>query len=157
MAYTFSQQMRHLPVAEVLPTSAEYRWLTKWTGSVHRLLIENRVGVTLFLCLSDSELLRRYRTSRTYPAPVLVHIIKQHLELRVVTFQLDGILSKKRYLTGDSITEVDVGLYTILVRFDRIYYKRFNVRRIFKYCKEQSALSQFCCCCQIILVATYQR
>ncbi|KAK2169931.1 hypothetical protein NP493_1171g00011 [Ridgeia piscesae] len=42
---------------------------------------------------------------------------------------LDNILSTKKYLMGDNLTEVDVGLYTVLVRFDRIYYTKFKCNR----------------------------
>ena len=32
--------------------------------------------------------------------------------------RLEGILSKQRYLTGNTLTEADVRLFTTLVRFD---------------------------------------
>ena len=58
------------------------------------------------------------------------HVV--HSARLLFVLQLDGILSTKKYLTGDKLTEVDVGLYTILVRFDRVYYTKFKVRRLFK-------------------------
>ena len=41
--------------------------------------------------------------------------------------QVEGILSKSRYLTGDTITEADVRLFTTLVRFDMVYVGHFKV------------------------------
>ncbi len=48
---------------------------------------------------------------------------------------LEDILSEKRYLTGDRITEADWRLFTTLVRFDPVYVGHFkcNVRRIADY------------------------
>lgn len=42
--------------------------------------------------------------------------------------RVEGILSKQRYLTGASMTEADVRLYTTLVRFDPVYVGHFKVR-----------------------------
>uniref|UniRef100_A0A1X7TLZ6 GST C-terminal domain-containing protein n=1 Tax=Amphimedon queenslandica TaxID=400682 RepID=A0A1X7TLZ6_AMPQE len=49
--------------------------------------------------------------------------------------RVEGILSTKRYLTGPSITEADVRLYTTLVRFDPVYVGHFkcNKKRIVDY------------------------
>ncbi|MEB3356368.1 MAG: glutathione S-transferase family protein [Synechococcales bacterium] len=48
---------------------------------------------------------------------------------------LEGILSQKRYLTGDRPTEADWRLFTTLVRFDAVYVGHFkcNLRRIVDY------------------------
>lgn len=48
---------------------------------------------------------------------------------------LDRRLSRRRYLTGDAITEADWRLFTTLLRFDAVYYSHFkcNVRRIVDY------------------------
>ncbi|XP_019862073.1 PREDICTED: uncharacterized protein LOC100641865, partial [Amphimedon queenslandica] len=48
---------------------------------------------------------------------------------------VEGILSTQRYLTGASITEADVRLYTTLVRFDPVYVGHFkcNKKRIVDY------------------------
>ncbi len=49
--------------------------------------------------------------------------------------ELEKILSRSRYLTGDSITEADWRLFTTLVRFDPVYVGHFkcNLRRIADY------------------------
>ena len=41
--------------------------------------------------------------------------------------RVEGILSTRRYLTGATITEADVRLYTTLVRFDYVYVGHFKV------------------------------
>lgn len=48
---------------------------------------------------------------------------------------LEGILSKQRYLTGDTQTEADWRLWTTLLRFDPVYVGHFkcNIRRIADY------------------------
>lgn len=48
---------------------------------------------------------------------------------------LDGLLSRRRYLTGDRITEADWRLFTTLIRFDHVYFGHFkcNLRRITDY------------------------
>ena len=48
---------------------------------------------------------------------------------------LEGILSSKRFLTGNKITEADWRLFTTLVRFDAVYVGHFkcNVRRVADY------------------------
>lgn len=48
---------------------------------------------------------------------------------------VEGILSKSRYLTGDTLTEADWRLFTTLVRFDPVYYLHFkcNKHRIVDY------------------------
>ncbi|TQV89369.1 glutathione S-transferase family protein [Aliikangiella coralliicola] len=45
---------------------------------------------------------------------------------------LERLLSNKRYLTGDQITEADWRLFTTLVRFDPVYVGHFkcNIRRL---------------------------
>ncbi|WP_437181970.1 glutathione S-transferase family protein [Salirhabdus salicampi] len=43
--------------------------------------------------------------------------------------QLEGRLSKQRYLFGDYITDSDVRLYTTLVRFDIAYFTAFYANR----------------------------
>ncbi|XP_020611075.1 uncharacterized protein LOC110049612 [Orbicella faveolata] len=46
--------------------------------------------------------------------------------------KVEAILSKSRYLTGNTITEADVRLFTTLVRFDMVYVGHFkcNKKRI---------------------------
>ncbi len=46
--------------------------------------------------------------------------------------ELEEILSRQRYLTGDRITEADWRLFTTLVRFDSVYVGHFkcNLRRL---------------------------
>ena len=48
---------------------------------------------------------------------------------------LEDILSTKRYLTGNQITEADWRLFTTLIRFDPVYVGHFkcNIRRIIDY------------------------
>ena len=48
---------------------------------------------------------------------------------------LEDILSSKRYLTGNQITEADWRLFTTLIRFDPVYVGHFkcNIRRILDY------------------------
>jgi len=48
---------------------------------------------------------------------------------------IEGRLSSRRYLTGDTITEADWRLFTTLVRFDAVYVGHFkcNLRRIVDY------------------------
>ncbi len=48
---------------------------------------------------------------------------------------LEQLLSTKRYLTGNTITEADWRLFTTLVRFDPVYVGHFkcNIRRIADY------------------------
>ena len=48
---------------------------------------------------------------------------------------LENILSSKRYLTGNRITEADWRLFTTLIRFDAVYVGHFkcNIRRIADY------------------------
>ena len=48
---------------------------------------------------------------------------------------LDELLSNKRYLTGDRITEADWRLFVTLIRFDAVYVSHFkcNLRRIDDY------------------------
>lgn len=48
---------------------------------------------------------------------------------------VEGILSKKRFLTGNQITEADWRLFTTLVRFDPVYHQHFkcNRKRIVDY------------------------
>ena len=40
---------------------------------------------------------------------------------------VEEILSHQRYLTGSSITEADIRLYTTLARFDPVYVGHFKV------------------------------
>ena len=48
---------------------------------------------------------------------------------------VENILSKQRYLTGDDLTEADWRLFTTLVRFDAVYVGHFkcNLKRIADY------------------------
>ena len=49
--------------------------------------------------------------------------------------EIEGRLSKHRYLVGNHLTEADVRLFTTLIRFDAVYYGHFkcNLRRIEDY------------------------
>ncbi|XP_055954734.1 glutathionyl-hydroquinone reductase YqjG-like [Patella vulgata] len=49
--------------------------------------------------------------------------------------KVDGILSKRRYLTGPCLTEADVKLFTTLIRFDSVYHTHFkcNKKRMVDY------------------------
>lgn len=49
--------------------------------------------------------------------------------------QLEELLSQKRYLTGNSVTEADWRLFPTLIRFDPVYHGHFkcNLRRIRDY------------------------
>lgn len=48
---------------------------------------------------------------------------------------LEDILSKRRYLAGDRLTEADWRLFTTLLRFDPVYHGHFkcNIRRLADY------------------------
>lgn len=48
---------------------------------------------------------------------------------------LEGVLSKQRYLCGDTLTEADWRLFTTLLRFDPVYHGHFkcNLRRLVDY------------------------
>jgi putative glutathione S-transferase len=48
---------------------------------------------------------------------------------------LDAKLAGSRYLTGDTLTEADIRLFTTILRFDAVYFGHFkcNVRGIFDY------------------------
>ena len=48
---------------------------------------------------------------------------------------LEELLSKQRYLTGDTLTEADWRLFTTLVRFDSVYHLHFkcNLKRVVDY------------------------
>ncbi|WP_341523462.1 glutathione S-transferase family protein [Pseudomonas sp. G.S.17] len=48
---------------------------------------------------------------------------------------LEKLLSEKRYLTGEYLTEADIRLFTTIVRFDPVYHGHFkcNQRRIADY------------------------
>ncbi len=48
---------------------------------------------------------------------------------------LESLLSERRYLTGDTLTEADIRLFTTLVRFDAVYVGHFkcNLRRLVDY------------------------
>jgi len=49
--------------------------------------------------------------------------------------KVESILSSKRYLTGEQVTEADVRLFTTLIRFDHVYHGHFkcNKKRITDY------------------------
>ncbi|MDP1574662.1 MAG: glutathione S-transferase family protein [Coxiellaceae bacterium] len=49
--------------------------------------------------------------------------------------RVEKLLSQKRYLTGNQITEADWRLFTTLIRFDAVYYVHFkcNLHRIIDY------------------------
>ena len=48
---------------------------------------------------------------------------------------LEDVLGRHRYLTGDTLTEADVRLFTTLIRFDPVYHGHFkcNIRRLVDY------------------------
>lgn len=48
---------------------------------------------------------------------------------------VENILSRQRYLTGETVTEADWRLFTTLIRFDAVYFGHFkcNKRRIIDY------------------------
>ncbi|CAB4867681.1 unannotated protein [freshwater metagenome] len=56
-------------------------------------------------------------------------------ELFAALDRLDGLLARRRYLTGSQITEADIRLFVTLVRFDAVYVGHFkcNLRRIADY------------------------
>jgi putative glutathione S-transferase len=49
--------------------------------------------------------------------------------------EIEQTLSRRRYLTGDTITEADWRLFPTLVRFDAVYYGHFkcNWRHVYEY------------------------
>ena len=49
--------------------------------------------------------------------------------------ELEGRLSKRRYLVGNQLTEADWRLFTTLIRFDAVYYNHFktNKKRLMDY------------------------
>ena len=49
-------------------------------------------------------------------------------ELFAALDRVEEILSRQRYLTGPTMTEADVRLYTTLARFDPVYVGHFKVR-----------------------------
>lgn len=58
--------------------------------------------------------------------------------VRALFASLDGIealLSERRWLVGDAITEADLRLFPTLVRFDAVYYGHFkcNLRHVYEY------------------------
>jgi putative glutathione S-transferase len=55
--------------------------------------------------------------------------------LFAVLADIEQLLSRRRYLAGEAITEADWRLFTTLVRFDAVYYSHFkcNLRRIIDY------------------------
>jgi putative glutathione S-transferase len=58
-----------------------------------------------------------------------VHNLFEHLD------KVEDILSKNRYLCGDTFTEADVRLFTTLVRFDLVYNTHFkcNIKKLKEY------------------------
>lgn len=56
-------------------------------------------------------------------------------ELFAALGEMEGRLSRSRYLVGDALTEADIRLFTTLVRFDAVYHGHFkcNLRRIDDY------------------------
>lgn len=49
--------------------------------------------------------------------------------------KVEEILSKSRYLVGNTITEADIRLFTTLIRFDPVYYGHFkcNKKHVYEY------------------------
>jgi len=56
-------------------------------------------------------------------------------ELFVALDEVEGILAKNRYLTGDKLTEADWRLWVTLVRFDSVYHTHFkcNLKLVEQY------------------------
>lgn len=56
-------------------------------------------------------------------------------ELFAALDRYDALLSRRRYLVGDRITEADICLFTTLLRFDVVYHYHFkcNLRKIADY------------------------
>jgi putative glutathione S-transferase len=48
---------------------------------------------------------------------------------------LEELLTRRRYLVGDRLTEADWRLFPTLVRFDAVYYGHFkcNLRHVYEY------------------------
>jgi putative glutathione S-transferase len=49
--------------------------------------------------------------------------------------EMETVLSRRRYLAGDVLTEADWRIFTTLIRFDAVYYSHFkcNWRHIYEY------------------------
>lgn len=45
--------------------------------------------------------------------------------------RLEGILTTKRFLTGEAVTEADLRLFPTLFRHDPVYYNRFKLNAAF--------------------------
>jgi len=60
---------------------------------------------------------------------------KAYKRLFTALDEMEEILSKQRYLTGDQITEADWRLFVTLIRFDAVYVGHFkcNKKRIYDY------------------------
>jgi putative glutathione S-transferase len=60
---------------------------------------------------------------------VAVKNLFEHLD------KVETILSTKKYLCGDELTEADIRLFTTLIRFDIVYYTHFkcNKKHIYEY------------------------
>lgn len=52
-----------------------------------------------------------------------------YLDLFAALDKIEAILSKKRYLLGERITEADWRLFTTLIRFDEVYYSHFKCNK----------------------------
>ena len=59
--------------------------------------------------------------------------------------RVEEILSSSRYLTGSTITEADVRLYTSLVRFDMVYVGHFKVLELKQLVNsQQGTIAMYC-------------
>lgn len=60
---------------------------------------------------------------------------KSYSQLFAALDEVEEILSRQRYLTGEQITEADWRLFVTLIRFDEVYVGHFkcNKKRIFDY------------------------
>ena len=64
---------------------------------------------------------RAFSFAWTRPENVKTNVLCLHF------IQVDDILGKSRYLTGNRLTEADIRLFTSLVRFDAVYVGHFKV------------------------------
>jgi putative glutathione S-transferase len=73
-----------------------------------------------------------YRTGFARTQPAYEEAVTELFE---ALDRFEGVLSRRRYLCGASVTEADWAFFTTLVRFDPVYHGHFkcNLRRIVDY------------------------